>query len=216
MQHAVQITSQITVWPLFSHPNPHQSCILCCPKLLPQQKIFLSLSKFCEWQKPTRSWAAGIIHHNPQEVWVTLKNSPSAIADSSREGDISDPIKTEQRCNKLTVISFCTYLHECGQGSGKRKSKALSGPLTMKAVNLQMGACIDLCQCLSRRRMQALNWRSVIDKKTENVLQFLQILLPPVGIDAFDFLSCMLRYKIIKYFKQKQEKDGTSTSDKGD
>lgn len=119
MQHTVQITSQITVWPLFSHPNPHQSCILCCPKLLPQQKIFLSLSKFYEWQKPTRSWAAGITHHNPQEVGVTLKNSPSATADLSREGDISDPIKTEQRRNKLTVVSFCTYLHECRQGSGK-------------------------------------------------------------------------------------------------
>lgn len=66
--------------------------------------------------------AVGIIHY-PQEVWVILKNSLSATADSSREGDISDPIRTEQRCNKLTVISFHTYLHECRQGSGKGSLK---------------------------------------------------------------------------------------------
>lgn len=57
----------------------------------------------------------------------------------------------------------------------------------MKAASLQMGTYIELGQCQSRRRMQAQRWRSVIDKKTENILQFLHILLPTVGIDAFDF-----------------------------
>lgn len=64
------------------------SCALlsyCHSKMLSWGKIFLTLSKFYEWQKPTRSWAVGIIHHNPQEVWVILKNSLSVTADLSRK-----------------------------------------------------------------------------------------------------------------------------------
>lgn len=87
----------------------------------------------------------------------------------------------------------------------------------MKAVNAQMGTCVDLSQCPSRRKMQALNWRCVIDNKTENLLQFLQILLPTIGIDAFDFLTVLYSsIKIQNTLNRSKKKDGISTSDKGD
>lgn len=57
----------------------------------------------------------------------------------------------------------------------------------------------------------------VIDKKTENLLSFLQILLPTVGIDAFDFL--VVAYSSAKMqntLNRREKQDSTLTSDKGD
>lgn len=60
--------------------------------------------------------------HNSSQPSGSLSNTQKLTLSHCRlvkEGGMSDPTKTEQRFNKLTVVSFCIYLHECRQGSGK-------------------------------------------------------------------------------------------------